>query len=193
MWDCWRKGESLQHIVQLFDRNHSPVQGILAETGGIRQPQKHGSRSRQDSRHGIAQRTPRDREDRAVPGHSEGGLLCGSGSSQIATLVERQTRCIMLIKIARKDNETAINAFIRHASKLPRQLYKFLTWDRGTEMAGHRRFTVATDIQVYFCDPQHPWQHGSNESTNGLLRQYFPKGTDLSVYSRPNSTLWQDD
>jgi IS30 family transposase len=123
-------------------------------------------------------------EDRAVPGHWEGDLLCGSGSSQIATLVERQTRYVMLVKIASKDSETVVNALIKHASKLPQELYKSLTWDRGTEMAGHKRFTVATDIQVYFCDPQHPWQRGSNENTNGLLRQYFPKGTDLSVYSQ---------
>jgi IS30 family transposase len=111
-------------------------------------------------------------------------LLCGSASSQIATLVERQARYVMLVKIASKDSETVINALIRHACKLPQELYKSLTWDRGTEMAGHKRFTVATDIKVYFCDPQHPWQRGSNENTNGLLRQYFPKGTDLSVYSQ---------
>jgi IS30 family transposase len=123
-------------------------------------------------------------EDRAVPGHWEGDLLCGSANSQIATLVERQTRYVMLVRIPCKDSETVINALIKHASKLPQELYKSLTWDRGTEMAGHKRFTVATDIQVYFCDPQHPWQRGSNENTNGLLRQYFPKGTDLSVYSQ---------
>jgi IS30 family transposase len=127
---------------------------------------------------------PASVEDRAVPGHWEGDLLCGSSSSQIATLVERQTRYVMLVKIANKDSETVINALIRHACKLPQELYKSLTWDRGTEMAGHKRFTVATDIQVYFCDPQHPWQRGSNENTNGLLRQYFPKGTDLSAYSQ---------
>ncbi len=90
----------------------------------------------------------------------------------------------MLVKIASKDSEAVVNALIKHAGKLPQELYKSLTWDRGTEMAGHKRFTVATDIQVYFCDPQHPWQRGSNENTNGLLRQYFPKGTDLSVYSQ---------
>jgi IS30 family transposase len=108
----------------------------------------------------------------------------GSRSSQIATLVERQTRYVMLVKVASKDSETVINALIKHARKLPQQLYQSLTWDRGKEMAGHKRFTVATDIQVYFCDPHHPWQRGSNENTNGLLRQYFPKGTDLSVYSQ---------
>jgi transposase, IS30 family len=123
-------------------------------------------------------------EDRAVPGHWEGDLLCGTGSSQIATLVERQSRYVMLVKIPAKDSETVINALIKHACTLPQELYKSLTWDRGTEMAEHKRFTVATDIKVYFFDPQHPWQRGSNENTNGLLRQYFPKGTDLSVYSQ---------
>jgi IS30 family transposase len=123
-------------------------------------------------------------EDRAVPGHWEGDLLCGSGGSQIATLVERQTRYVMLVKIASKDSESVVNALIKHAGKLPQELYKSLTWDRGTEMADHKRFTIATDIAVNFCDPKHPWQRGSNENTNGLLRQYFPKGIDLSVYSQ---------
>lgn len=123
-------------------------------------------------------------EDRAVPGHWEGDLLCGNRSSQIATLVERQTRYLMLVKVASKDAETFANALIKHARKLPQELYKSLTWDRGTEMAGHKRFTVATDIQVYFCDPRSPWQRGTNENTNGLLRQYFPKGTDISTYSQ---------
>jgi IS30 family transposase len=123
-------------------------------------------------------------EDRAVPGHWEGDLLCGSSGSQIATLVECQTRYVMLVKLTSKDSETVVNALIKHASKLPHELYKSLTWDRGTEMAGHKRFTIATDIAVYFCDPKHPWQRGSNENTNGLLRQYFPKGIDLSAYSQ---------
>jgi len=123
-------------------------------------------------------------ENRAVPGHWEGDLLCGSGNSQIATLVERHTRYVMLVKVERKDTETVINALIKQARKLPQELYKSLTWDRGSEMADHKRFTLATDIQVYFCDPQNPWQRGTNENTNGLLRQYFPKGTDLSAYSQ---------
>ncbi|MDO3548694.1 IS30 family transposase, partial [Ralstonia pseudosolanacearum] len=120
----------------------------------------------------------------AIPGHWEGDLLFGSSNSQIVTLVERQTRFVMLLRVASKDTGTVINALIKHAVKLPQELYKSLTWDRGKEMADHKRFTVATDIKVYFCDPQNPWQRGSNENTNGLLRQYFPKGTDLSVHSQ---------
>ena len=127
---------------------------------------------------------PAAAEDRAVPGHWEGDLLCGNLTSQIATLVERQTRYVMLVKVDSKDSETVITALIKHAHKLPQELYQSLTWDRGSEMADHKRFTLATDIKVYFCDPQNPWQRGSNENTNGLLRQYFPKGTDLSVYSQ---------
>jgi IS30 family transposase len=335
MWERWRKGDSLQKIAQLFDRNHSSVERILAETGGIRPAQRRRSRlaltlsereeisravvaghsirsiatslgrapstiSRELSRNGgpecyrasqaeqaawdragrpktcklVENRTlahlvasklralwspqqiagwlkhaypddehnqvshetiyrslfiqargalkkellahlrrtrvmrrsrhhtqktddhgrimdtvsiserPASVEDRAVPGHWEGDLLCGSKSSQIATLVERQTRYVMLVKVPKKDSETVINALIKHAFKLPQELYKSLTWDRGSEMADHKRFTLATDIKVYFCDPQNPWQRGSNENTNGLLRQYFPKGTDISVYSQ---------
>ena len=127
---------------------------------------------------------PANVEDRAVPGHWEGDLLFGSKNSQIATLVERQTRYVMLVKVAGKDTETVIDALIKNARKLPDELYQSLTWDRGKEMADHKRFTLATDIKVYFCDPQNPWQRGSNENTNGLLRQYFPKGTDLSGYSQ---------
>lgn len=127
---------------------------------------------------------PATAEDRAVPGHWEGDLLCGNRSSQIATIVERQTRYLMLVKVASKDAEMFANALVKNARKLPQELYKSLTWDRGTEMAGHKRFTLATDIQVYFCDPRSPWQRGTNENTNGLLRQYFPKGTDISTYSQ---------
>jgi IS30 family transposase len=123
---------------------------------------------------------PAEVEDRAVPGHWEGDLLCGTKDSQIATLVERHSRYVMLARVKSKDTKTVINALIKQAHKLPRELYKSLTWDRGSEMAGHKRFSLATDINVYFCDPQHPWQRGSNENTNGLLRQYFPKGMDLS-------------
>jgi IS30 family transposase len=123
---------------------------------------------------------PAEVEDRAVPGHWEGDLLFGSNNSQIATLVERHSRYCMLVRVNSKDTKTVINALIKHAHKLPRELYKSLTWDRGKELADHKRFSLATDIKVYFCDPQHPWQRGSNEQINGLLRQYFPKGMDLS-------------
>ena len=335
MWERWQKGESLQHIAQLFDRDHGSIQRILAESGGIRPPPRRRSRlalslaereeisramakghslrwiagslgraastvSRELRRNGgpagyranqadqaawararrpktcklvqnraLARRVaeklqsgwspeqiagwlkhtyPKDEsnqvsheaiyrslfiqargalkkellqhlrrtramrrsrhhtqktedhgrildavsirerpatvEDRAVPGHWEGDLVFGSHRSQIATLVERHTRYVMLVKVDSKDTETVINALIRHAHKLPRELYRSLTWDRGSEMADHKRFTLATDVQVYFCDPYNPWQRGSNENTNGLLRQYFPKGTDLSVHSQ---------
>jgi IS30 family transposase len=127
---------------------------------------------------------PASAEDRALPGHWEGDLLFGSKNSQIATLVERQSRYLMLTKVASKDTETVVNALIKHAHKLPHELYKSLTWDRGKEMADHARFTLATDVKVYFCDPQSPWQRGSNEHTNGLVRQYLPKGIDLSGYSQ---------
>ncbi|MDM0072585.1 IS30 family transposase [Variovorax sp. J31P207] len=123
-------------------------------------------------------------EDRAVPGHWEGDLLFGSANSQIATLVERQTRYVMLVKLDGKDSQTVVTALIKNARKLPQELYKSLTWDRGTEMHAHKKFTSATDIQVYFCDPQNPWQRGSNENTNGLLRQYMPKGMDISGFSQ---------
>jgi IS30 family transposase len=111
-------------------------------------------------------------------------LVFGSDNSQIATLVERQTRYLMLMKLDGKDSQTVVKALIKHARKLPQELYKSLTWDRGTEMHAHKQFTLATDIQVYFCDPQSPWQRGSNENTNGLLRQYLPKGIDISTYSQ---------
>ncbi len=127
---------------------------------------------------------PASIEDRAVPGHWEGELISGSRNSYIATHVERHSRYVMLVKVQNKDTESVVSALIKQSRKLPRELYKSLTWDRGKELADHKRFTLATDIDVYFCDPRSPWQRGSNENTNGLLRQYFPKGTDLSVYSQ---------
>ena len=127
---------------------------------------------------------PASAEDRAVPGHWGGDLLFGSKNSQITKLVERQTRYLMLVKVTGPDTDTVVKALIRHSRKLPQELYKSLTWDRGKELAAHRQFTLATDIQVFFCDPQSPWQRGSNENTNGLIRQYLPKGIDLSDYSQ---------
>jgi IS30 family transposase len=166
------KKELLQHLRRTRgmrrSRHHTqktPDHGRITETVSIRE-------------------RPAEAEDRAVPGHWEGDLFFGSHNSQIATLVERQTRYVMLVKVASKDSETVVDALIKQAHKLPRELYKSLTWDRGSEMAQHRRFSLATDIQVYFCDPQQPWQRGSNENTNGLLRQYFPKGMDLSDISQ---------
>jgi len=166
------KKELLQHLrrprVMRRSRHKHPKdagQGQITDTVSIRE-------------------RPSSAEDRAVPGHWEGDLIFGTNNSQIATLVERQTRYVMLAKVPSKDTETVINALIKQAHQLPRELYKSLTWDRGKEMADHKRFTLDTDIKVYFCDPQSPWQRGSNENTNGLLRQYFPKGTDLSVHSQ---------
>ena len=127
---------------------------------------------------------PAEAEDRAVPAHWEGDLLCGSANSYLVTLVERQTRYLMLAKISNRDTQSVVTALIKQAKQLPEQLYRSLTWDRGMELADHRRFTLATDVAVYFCDPQSPWQRGSNENTNRLLRQYFPKRTNLSVHSQ---------
>ena len=160
----------------------------LRRTRGMRRSRHHTQKT---SIHGkiteavsISERPPAV-EDRALPGHWEGDLLFGSNNSQVATLVERQSRYVMLAKVPKKDTETVVNSLIKHAQKLPHELYQSLTWDRGKEMADHRRFTLATDIKVYFCDPRSPWQRGSNENANGLLRQYLPKGIDLSGYSQP--------
>jgi IS30 family transposase len=127
---------------------------------------------------------PAEIEDRAIPGHWEGDLMSGSKNTHIATLVERSSRFVILVKVNGKDSDSVVGALIRQVHFLPHGLMASLTWDRGTEMAYHRKFTVATDVSVYFCDPQSPWQRGSNENTNGLLCQYFPKGTDLSVYTQ---------
>lgn len=127
---------------------------------------------------------PAEVEDRAIPGHWEGDLISGSKNSHIATLVERKTRYTMLVKVEGKDTNSVVSALIKQVQSLPAELRKSVTWDRGMEMAQHKEFSVATNFQVYFCDPQSPWQRGTNENTNRLLRQYFPKGTDLSGHSQ---------
>ena len=123
---------------------------------------------------------PAEIEDRAIPGHWEGDLISGGRRSFVATLVERSTRFVLLVKVGSKETDVVVDSLIRQARKLPEELRRSLTWDRGHEMSQHQRFTLATDMRVYFCDPQSPWQRGSNENTNRLLRQYFPKGLDLS-------------
>ena len=151
-------------------------------------------RSRHASIHGHSQgkivdaisirERPAEVEDRAIPGHWEGDLLRGACNSHVITLVERKSRFCTLVKVSGKDAATVMAALIEHVQQLPAALRRSLTWDRGLEMAQHKSFTMATDVQVYFCDPQSSWQRGSNENTNGLLRQYLPKKADLSCYSQ---------
>jgi len=144
----------------------------------------HGHRSGQIVDAISIRERPAEIEDRAIPGHWEGDLLGGTKNSHIATLVERHSRFTMLVKVPSKDAAVVVAALSQHVQKLPESLRRSLTWDRGLEMAQHKTFTVATNVKVYFCDPQSPWQRGTNENTNGLLRQYFPKRTDLSGYSQ---------
>ena len=159
--------------------------GHLRRAGFMRRTRKARPAPTQSIIDGISIRQrPAEVEDRAVPGHWEGDLLMGGNSSQMATLVERSSRYLMLIKLDSKDTRTVTKAVGRAIRRLPGELRRSLTWDRGTEMSGHKAFTLANDVQVYFCDPRSPWQRGSNENTNGLLRQYFPKGEDVSCYSQ---------
>ena len=132
---------------------------------------------------------PAEVEDRAIPGHWEGDLIAGSQNTHIATLVERQSRFTMLVKVPGKDTASVVTALSRQVRQLPSALRRSLTWDRGLELAQHKRLTIDTNMQVYFCDPQSPWQRGTNENTNRLRRQYFPKGTDLSCYSRADLNM----
>jgi IS30 family transposase len=159
----------------------------LRKPRSIRRPrnQKRGQQGQGQIAGAVSIRErPAEADDRAIPGHWEGDLLAGSANSHIATLVERHSRFVMLIAVDGKDTRSVIDALSTQVLGLPERLRCSLTWDRGTEMADHARFTIATDVKVYFCDPQSPWQRGSNENTNGLLRQYFPKGTDLSQFSQ---------
>jgi IS30 family transposase len=152
----------------------------------MRRPKGHNTKSGQGhilDMVSIRER-PAEVEDRAGPGHWEGDLLTGANDTHIATLVERNTRFTMLVKIHRKQTTTVVAALAKHIRKLPEELRRSLTWDQGKEMHAHKHFTVATNVQVYFCDPRSPWQRGSNENTNGLLRQYFPRGTDFARISQ---------
>jgi IS30 family transposase len=159
--------------------------GHLRRSSFMRRARKASSSAQPSIVDGISiHERPAEVEDRAVPGHWEGDLLMGGTSSQIATLVERRSRYVMLIKVDSKDTATVTKAIATKIRRLPTELRRSLTWDRGSEMGAHKDFTIATDVQVYFCDPRSPWQRGSNENTNGLLRQYFPKGEDVSGYSQ---------
>ncbi len=162
---------------------------LMAHLRRRRVMRRSGPRSRAGQGHHIVDAIsisarPPSVEDRAVPGHWEGDLLAGTKQSNMATLVERQSRYVVLVRLTARDTTSVVRALIRRAQHLPEGLMQSLTWDRGLELAAHKQFTLATDAQVYFCDPRSPWQRGSNENTNGLLRQYFPKGEDVSHYTQ---------
>jgi IS30 family transposase len=170
------RGELKQQLLQHLRSGRTMRRGRTASAKGKGQGQIVGAVS-------IRER-PAEAEDRAVPGHWEGDLLSGSKNSHILTLVERRTRYLMLAKVPSRQSADVVKILSQKIASLPAELRRSLTWDRGAEMANHQDFTLATEVQVYFCDPHSPWQRGSNENTNGLLRQYFPKGTDLSVHSQ---------
>ena len=170
------RGVLKKTLLQHLRRRHTMRRSVHATSRGQRRGQIVDAVS-------IRER-PAAVEDRAVPGHWEGDLLAGGRQSHVATLVERHSRYVMLARVPGKDTASVVQALSRHVRSLPQGLMRSLTWDRGTELAAHKRFTMATHVQVYFCDPQSPWQRGSNENTNGLLRQYFPKGVDLSTFSQ---------
>lgn len=166
------KKELIRHLRTRRHLRHSRARGVDEELRG-KIPGTVSIRER-----------PAEAEDRAIPGHWEGDLLYGSNGSQIITLVERRSRFTSLIRVRDNTASTVATALTRHVRSLPRSLRRSVTWDRGKEMSQHAQFSVATNVKVYFCDPQSPWQRGTNENTNGLLRQYFPKGTDLSGYTQ---------
>lgn len=197
----WLK-RTYPHNEALHVSHETIYRSLFIQTRGVlkKELMKH-LRSRRVMRHGKSFTTkgkPRGRiidsisiherpaniKDRAIPGHWEGDLISGSGNTHIATLVERQSRYTMLVKLSGKDTQTVVSALIKQVKRLPGELRKSLTWDRGSEMAQHKQITVATGLKIYFCDPQSPWQRGTNENTNRLLRQYFPKKTDLSVHTQ---------
>ena len=161
------------------------LQSYLRRQRTLRRPRTNGTNSTASIVDGISiSQRPALVEDRAVPGHWEGDLLFGTPTTCIATLVERATRYVMLVKIPSKDTKTVTAALQRTIKRLPSQLRQSLTWDRGSELAAHKELSVAADIDIYFCDPHSPWQRGTNENTNGLLRQYFPNGQDISVHDQ---------
>ena len=183
-------GDSFRVIAMRLHRAVSTVSQEVARHGGRRRYRRSRHATYRGQGRGAIidavsiRERPAEAEDRAVPGHWEGDLVEGSRGTYIATLVERQSRFVMLVKLSEKGTEAVVEALIKAVRKLPTALRKSLTWDRGSELASHVAFTVATDVQVYFCDPSSPWQRGSNENTNGLLRQYYPKGKDLSTVSQ---------
>jgi IS30 family transposase len=185
--EMWVSHETIYRslFVQARGALKKELVGHLRSRRHIRRPRHalDGRGNRMSGAISIRQR-PAEVEDRAIPGHWEGDLVEGSRGTFIATLVERRSRFVILIKLSDKRTDAVVDALIRAVRKLPTALRKSLTWDRGSELADHAKFTVATDVQVYFCDPSSPWQRGSNENTNGLLRQYYPKGMDLSAVSQ---------